>query len=262
MPGRVHNALLERAVAAAVIPEETLHHIPRPYTLSPLMPAQDTRRNRQEKAPEPLAGIRGTPKGHRFRLRMSWLEDTHLPAFIEWAPTLGSSPLLTDGDDGSVRLEGVVASPTLTEKWSRSITYEHLYAEAADSLRTITLKFNSPTLLNRAGLPYPLPDPAGIFLGYLHLWDYFSGIPLDPGLNSAVKKKLHLVDFRIRNQPFKDEKGAVACFVGSATFQLQGRQPETMIKGFNALADYAFFCGTGTGTDKGRGMTRRIWERA
>ena len=47
-------------------------------------------------------------------------------------------------------------------------------------------------------------------------------------------------------------------FIGSATFRLAGRHPESILKGLNALADYAFYCGTGIGTEHGMGLTRRI----
>jgi hypothetical protein len=43
---------------------------------------------------------------------------------------------------------------------------------------------------------------------------------------------------------------------------LQGRHPESVLKGLNVLADYAFFSGTGIGTERGMGLTRRILDGA
>jgi len=153
-----------------------------------------------------------------------------------------------------------MVSSTLTQRWNRWVPYGRLYEEASDCLRLVTLKFYSPTTLERSGLPYPLPDPCGIFLGYARIWDAFSGIALSPGLREAIEEHLLLVDFRIQRRLSAAEQGAVPGFIGSAKFRLAGRHPESILKDLNALADYAFFCGTGIGTDHGMGLTRRILD--
>jgi CRISPR-associated endoribonuclease Cas6 len=135
-----------------------------------------------------------------------------------------------------------------------------LYEEATDGQRQVTLKFYSPTALQRSTHPYPLPDPSGIFHGYLGIWSTFSGVSLGPGLGQAIKEDLLLVDFRLRKCLFADGRNSMPGFIGSATFRLEGRHPESILKGLNALADYALFCGTGIGTDKGMGLTRRILD--
>ena len=150
--------------------------------------------------------------------------------------------------------------PSFDELYVRLADNGRLYEEASDCLRLVTLKFYSPTTLERSGLPYPLPDPCGIFLGYSRIWDAFSGIALAPGLREAIEEHLLLVDFRIQRRLSAAEKGAVPGVVGSAKFRLAGRHPESILKGLNALADYAFFCGTGIGTDVGMGLTRRILD--
>jgi CheY-like chemotaxis protein len=61
-------------------------------------------------------------------------------------------------------LEDALVSPMLTQRWNRWVPYDRLYEEASDCLRFVTLKFYSPTTLERSGFPYPLPDPCGIFL--------------------------------------------------------------------------------------------------
>jgi CRISPR/Cas system endoribonuclease Cas6 (RAMP superfamily) len=73
-----------------------------------------------------------------------------------------------------------------------------------------------------------------------------------------IEGHLLLVDFRIQRRLCEDERGPLPGFIGSATFRLEGRHPESVLKGLNVLADYAFFCGTGIGTDRGMGLTRRI----
>jgi CRISPR/Cas system endoribonuclease Cas6 (RAMP superfamily) len=76
-----------------------------------------------------------------------------------------------------------------------------------------------------------------------------------------MEADLLLVDFRLRMRMFEEGRQSVPGFVGSASIRLQGRHPESVIKGLNVLADYAFFCGTGIGTQRGMGLTRRILEK-
>ncbi len=199
-------------------------------------------------------------KGGRFRLRLSWLADADLRGLLDWAGSLRGDPVQVETNCGQMLLEDALVSPTLAQRWNRWVPYDRLYEEASDCLRLVTLKFYSPTTLERSGLPYPLPDPCGIFLGYSRVWEAFSEIVLAPGLREAIEERLLLVDFRIQRRLAEAEKGAVPGFVGSVKFRLAGRHPESILKGLNALADYAFFCGTGIGTDRGMGLTRRILD--
>lgn len=256
---RVQKALLNRLVESGVISKQSLERAPLPYTFSPLMPADENRGGREREAEKTTAPT-PIPGGEKIRVRMTWLDDAQLHALEDWAQKQKAIPLYTDMDAEPVLLEGALVSPTRNNPWSRTVPYRQIYEEASDSLRSITLKFCSPTRLNRGGVPYPLPDPISIFKGYLHMWNDFSAIPLDPGLRTALEEELLLEDFKIRSRPFEAEKGALTCFTGSATFRLEGRHPETALKGFNTLSDYAFFCGTGTGRRDGMGLTKRIPE--
>jgi len=254
----VRKALLRRLVESAVIPKQALERAPRPYTFSTLMSTED--REAREAARDAPAEPTEDVKRECFRIRLCWLEDAHRQAFLNWAPSQKSGLLYADMESEPVLMEGALVSSTPTERWSGDIAYKQLQEDASDSLHSVTLKFCSPTLLNRAGVPYPLPDPASIFEGYLRLWNEFSLISLDPGLRTAIEEELLLSDFRIRARPHEGERGPLTCFTGSATFHLGGRQPESILRGFNVLADFAFFCGTGTQTNSGMGLTRRILD--
>jgi CRISPR-associated endoribonuclease Cas6 len=179
---------------------------------------------------------------------------------LDWVKILRAEPVRVETRGGPLLLEDALASNILAQRWNRWVPYGQLYDEASDSLRLFTLKFYSPTALKRSGLTYPLPDPCGIFLGYEEVWEAFSGIPLAPGLRKAIEEDLLLVDFRLRRGLFGEGRGSVPGFVGSASYRLQGRHPESVLKGLNVLADYAFFCGTGIGTEKGMGLTRRVLD--
>ncbi len=242
--------LLGKVASQAGVPEDALRKKPAPFSISSPLPAEGHR----------PGGEANPDEGGRFRLRLSWLVDADLKGLLDWAGSLRVDPVHVETDSGPLLVEGAMVSSTLTQRWNRWVPYGRLYEEASDCLRLVTLKFYSPTTLERSGLPYPLPDPCGIFLGYSRIWDAFSGIALAPGLREAIEEHLLLVDFRIQRRLSAAEKGAVPGFVGSAKFRLAGRHPESILKGLNALADYAFFCGTGIGTDVGMGLTRKILD--
>ncbi len=256
-PQEPRDALLKTLADHSVIPEGALRETPPPFTFSPLLSPQPV--TPPEKDPGPHgSNARTGPGERRAHLRVCWLDDAHLSSFREWAPGARTAPVSQEGGKGRMRIEGALVRSTPAHRWSRHLSYAQLFTEASDSLRNITLKFCTPTLLHREGTPYPLPDPGVIFLQYLDLWNRFSGIPLHPGLRSILARDLLLVDFRLRSRPAREGGTPVTRFSGSASFRLRGRHPETALKGLNALADYAFFCGTGSDTDRGRGMTRRI----
>jgi len=244
------DRLVGEIVCRAGVPEEALQKRPAPFAISSPLPAEDNR----------PAGDANPDGGWRFRLRLSWLVDADLEDLLDWARSLKVDPARVKTRCGQMLFEDALVSPTLTQRWNRWVPYDRLYEEASDCLRVVKLKFYSPTILVRSGRPYPLPDPCGMFLGYLRIWDDFSGINLAPGLREAIEEHLLLVDFRIQRRRSEVERGPVPGFIGSAAFRLGGRHPESILKGLNALADYAFFCGTGIGTERGMGLTRRLLD--
>ncbi len=245
---KLAGRLVGKVASQAGVHEGALQQRPAPFALSSLLPAEADRPGGETRSDE----------GGRFRLRLSWLVDGDLKGLLDWAGSLRGDPMCVETSGGPLLLEEAMVSPTLTQRWNRWVPYGRLYEEASDCLRFVTLKFYSPTTLERSGVPYPLPDPCGIFVGYSRIWDAFAGIALPPGLRAAIEEYLLLVDFRIQRRRCEAEQGPVPGFIGSATFRLAGRHPESILKGLNALADYAFFCGTGIGTDHGMGLTRRI----
>jgi CRISPR-associated endoribonuclease Cas6 len=255
--GDAPRALLDRAwtdrvvgeiVCRAGVPEAALQKRPAPFAISSPLPAEGHR----------PGGETNPGQGGRFRLRLSWLVDADLADLLDWARSLRVDPVRVETSCGQTLIEDALVSPTLTQRWNRWVPYDRLYEEASDCLRVVTLKFYSPTALERSGRPYPLPDPCGMFLGYARIWDAFSGIALAPGLRKAIEEHLLLVDFRVQKRRSEVEQGSVPGFIGSASFRLADRHPESILKSLNALADYAFFCGTGIGTEHGMGLTRRL----
>ena len=254
---KICQMLLHQAVSASHVNEETLAQTPPPFTFSPPMLVADSHDRKPTVSGAAAAGG-ALKKEERFRIRMTWLQDGQLKGLLDWASGLQANPSRLDPAGGPVLVERALALPTPTDIWNQGIPYQQLAAQASNSLRTLTLKFCSPTLLTRRGRPYPLPDPVILFKGYLDLWETYSPVPLAPGLEEAIRESLLVADFRIRKQLFTGEREGIIGFGGSATFRIQGRQPETVLRGFNTLADYSFYCGSGEGTDTGMGLTRRV----
>lgn len=243
------RALLNYCAQAACVTEEALGAVPRRFTLHLF-------------GPQPLPTGSSWPDrvdpGARLRLGVTWLCDPEALKLAEWARTLTHTPLQLA--DSLIRLlpAPVSCDPKRDHQGGTWIPYAALLRNASATLRQVTLKFCTPTLLIRNGQPYPLPDPALVFRAYLVLWNAFSDLPLSSDLGPAVDHDLELTDFKLRRRSFGIPPVGQAAFGGSATFSLRGRHPESVLKGLNALADFAEFCGTGAGTDVGMGLTRRV----
>lgn len=255
------SALLNRCARAACVSEKVLQSVPKRYTLNwftaetprrhPMGPEGEPFTSASPGRPAPAAGL---------RVAVTWLCDPEAIKLLEWTRSLSGHPLSLESgsarftvapvsDDRGIHFEGAWAP------------YSKILLDASPTRREVTLKFCTPTLLSRDALAYPLPDPGLVFRAYLDLWNVFSGLPLSSDLSLAIESELELKDFRLRRRSFGVPPGRQAAFGGSATFGLRGRHPESVLKGFNALADFAEFCGTGTGTELGMGLTRQIQKR-
>lgn len=250
-------ALLDRFARDARVPEEVLRSVPRRFTLN-LLPAQSLR-SRCAAPEEALSSSPAPPvPGARLRLAVTWLCESEAFKLAEWSRGLSFDPLPLAAGPIRFMIAPVSWDAERNHPGKTWIPYATILAKASATLRQVTLKFCTPTLLFRKGRPYPLPDPSLVFRAYLDLWNVFSPLALTPDLGPAIDHDLELTDFRLRRRPFGVPPTGQAAFGGSATFSLRGRHPESVLKGLNALADFAEFCGTGAGTDVGMGLTKRV----
>jgi len=256
---RWREALLGRLISVLDMPEQDTALKAAPYTISCFMPVESGGARRAKASVQSVKNIQ-MKTGERFRLRVSCLDDQSSAHLIDRFSSVSIYPIQVEEDGVSVLVEGTQISSRLADKWNNWLSCERLYSEASGSLKLITLKFSSVTAFKRRNVYTPLPDPVLIFTGYHDLWKTYSGIPLPAGLTAAVENDLALIDFRISTGSVILQQERVYGFLGSATFQLQGRHPESIIKGLNLLADYALFCGTGIGRKDGMGQTRRIFR--
>ncbi len=137
----------------------------------------------------------------------------------------------------------------------RETAYEELFADADRSMRVATLQFVSPAVVDVRGEAVPFPVIGSIFARYREIWDAFSPVPLPP--IDEVVRRLSVTDFKISCKTALSGVGAE----GWVSLELERGRTEQEIALFNALVDFAFYCGSGLHTDRGLGQTRRMEDR-
>lgn len=131
-------------------------------------------------------------------------------------------------------------------------TYSQLLSLPAPA--RLTLAFDSATTLRQKGHNLPLPDPAGLFNGYLSKWNAFSPLPLSPDVvNSAVDAGALLLTWHdIRSAVVRLRGTPQIGFTGLAQFRLK---PGAFTTALAALARFAPYCGSGYHSTQGMGRT-------
>jgi CRISPR-associated endoribonuclease Cas6 len=229
---RALNALLYHWLDAAKPQLATFVHDqaePKPFTVSPLLADGDG--------------------GYRFR--MTLLEDEYGPYVSqgmskERSVRVGDKVLAIDGE---ARVE--------------QRTYQAI-AEQAGTRPVARLRFESPTAFKTREMHYPLPDPPLVFASYHARWNAFA--PPEYRIDEAWREWLayHVAVSRleIHTEVLRFGQYEHIGFVGQVEYTVVDRQGDPLAQRgpFNALADYATFCGTGHKTTQGLGQTRRVKE--
>ncbi|MGC9529163.1 MAG: CRISPR-associated endoribonuclease Cas6 [Candidatus Bipolaricaulaceae bacterium] len=246
---RVHAAFFQMIEQVDPPLAEKLHasgRRQRPFTVSPLMGARRTDGDQISLSPE-----------RRCSLRVTMLEQEIYQRVAEYLLRPQRLPGLRLGDAELIVAE-MFGTPD-SSTWSGYATWESLVDEASDNTE-VTLEFASPTVFRRGDLDLPLPVPELVFGSYFAKWRAFSPIPLDSALaeKGFFSRHVGVKEHRIHSVPFNDGRVTIPGFVGRCTFLMKGRLKAGTIRQVNALADFAFYAGTGRKTTHGMGMTRRI----
>jgi CRISPR-associated endoribonuclease Cas6 len=204
---------------------------PKPYTVSPLMVAED----------QAMA-----------RFRVTLLEDALWDALkigVESKPEVrvlwATLPL--------------VGAPEIERR-----TYAQI-AQAAEDKPAVVLQFDSPTSFRSNGMHYPLPDPMMVFESYRARWNAFApeALTISDEWAGWLRQSVAVQRAEIKTQTVQFKDYQQIGFVGVVEYTVVHRAPDREgIAPLNALAEYAYFCGTGHKTTQGMGQTRRIaqWE--
>ncbi len=133
-------------------------------------------------------------------------------------------------------------------------------AESAGLDELIKLRFLSPTTFDH-GFSYPLPEPGLVFKSCLDCWpDPQLGVDRK-ALLAFIKERMRISRFKLRTQRvrFNDFPDFIG-FLGEVVLKINKAKAAdpAMVKQINALADFAFYCGTGAKTAMGMGQTVRV----
>lgn len=140
-------------------------------------------------------------------------------------------------------------------------TYDELWAGAIAD--TKSLHFLTPTSFRRHGNHVPLPNPTHLFHSYLRRWNqqaertFEAAMFLDWVDRNVVICRHELSSTRVSG----GKRGLVTGFLGSVELGLARSADRNgdFVRLFNALCDYAPYCGTGHKTPFGLGHTRAGW---
>ncbi len=230
VPHRALNALLYHWLEAADPKLAQFVHDqaePKPFTVSPLVEDGDG----------------------RYRFRMTLLEDEYGPYVSkgmerERTVRVGDQILAIDGE---------------TQVTHR--TYADL-AQQAGTSPVIILRFDSPTAFKTREMQYPLPDPVLVFASYQARWNAFAPaeFQIDDAWAAWMAQSVAVSRFQIETAVFQYGKYQQIGCIGVAQYTAVERSSDAHASRgpLNALADYAYFCGTGRLTTQGMGQTRRL----
>ena len=140
---------------------------------------------------------------------------------------------------------------SMADKDVRGASYEDLIQDADRFHRSAVLHFSSPTMMSLGGYSVSFPVLPLMLSHYIHVWNSLAGFNITraPSLLEHIK----MGDFKV--SCVHSEHGAG--FQGWVELEMEKGRPEEEIQEFNALVDFAFYCGTGRHTDEGLGQTRR-----
>lgn len=219
----------------------------KPFTLSPIRRAEGKRRPDAPGAP-----------ALTYQWRVCLLDDALTPLFLQ---ALETTPALTlDGQ--TLAISGVAIEEGAYAELARQAR-----AGGPDEERRIALEFLTPAVLQRAGLPMPLPDPPLLFQHYLAAWDTFAPRELRINFNllDAIAFHVGVTGHRLETRRIRLAGGGTRVGVlGSVELTVMDwrKLGGEFLGQLQRLAQYAGFCGTGELTAQGLGQTRYLPTKA
>lgn len=215
----------------------------KPFTISPLQ----GKFQRAEKNLRIMAGA-------DYWLRLTFLNEELFSYFMDATLKTASQPLRLES--AIFHIDKLAVTPA-----DSPLCGHHHYQNLLDSAplhSKISLQFLSPTAFRSGGKRNVLfPEPTLVFGSYLSKWQQFSPHKIDESIAKSFSKIItarYKLATRILHFASYQETG----FEGNCTFELSDDLPEDTVKTLNALADFAFYCGTGAKTTMGMGQTRRL----
>jgi len=153
-------------------------------------------------------------------------------------------------------LDNITFEPTTETAWGGFSSFEEIYENAATDPR-INLLFCSPTTFRHKRMNLPVPTPNLVWSSLWEKWNAFAPIKLSPELKHYADEHIAIAKYNLRTRMINLADAGQVGFTGTCQY-LCLSQDSHLLKEINALADFAFYCGTGAKTTMGMGQTRRI----
>jgi CRISPR-associated endoribonuclease Cas6 len=261
----VHAAFLDILRQADVDIAERLHldQPCKPFTVSPLQAKFDKRGKGK------LLIQAGTECWVRFTI----LDDDLLSAVARFF-LKDKSTLLRLGNNTFQVTKVTTSGSDANGGWSACTTFEEIL-DCASAFDRLSIRFYSPTAFKvhdraRKGTQnHVFPDPFHCFQSWLRKWNALSPCPIDEdALLDFVQKHIRFSKYSIKTRIMNFGGYKQLGFVGDCEYQFANsasrsesdgvdRKPKETLKQAGALANFAFYCGTGYKTTMGMGQTRR-----
>lgn len=197
-------------------------------------------------------------------VRFTVLDDYLLSAIVRFFAEGDSTMLCLGGQYFQVTRvaanEGGVDS-----NWSACTTFEELM-DRASSFNKLNIRFYSPTAfkVHNRGINgaqnHVFPDAPHCFHSWVRKWNALSAIKVnEAALMTFVQENIHFSRYSIKTKIMNFGGYKQLGFVGDCEYRLvngNGAGKSGLLKHAEALANFAFYCGTGYKTTMGMGQTR------
>ncbi len=142
---------------------------------------------------------------------------------------------------------GQTDAAALVEKW----------LEAGKKIeRRFVLDFASPTAYRHIHRNVLVPNPAGIFSGYLAAWNANCAPHFEDDLIAQVEAEVSISRYSLRTERADFGEFVETGWVGQCGFTIFSEE-FALRRVIQLLADFSFYCGTGYKTTHGMGQTRK-----
>lgn len=192
-------------------------------------------------------------KGTEYWLRFSLLEDKLFASFLH--SLLGGAKEVWL-ESATFSLIEVATEPS-SSPWARFDSFHSLWDKALPRKR-IVLRFLSPTAFRSRGRNIIFPEPELVFGSYLSKWNSYSPLNFGNSLRSQIFPQIITTRYRLHSRILDFKTYKEVGFEGECAFEIKEDVSEEILRQINALADFAFYAGTGAKTTMGMGQTRRV----
>ena len=216
----------------------------KPFTISPL----EGRFLREKGA------LRILPESS-YRIRFTFLEGDTFSRFLDAA--MRTTGQILQLDRAEFTLNDIITTPG-ADRWCDCRDAQNLLNEASDQ-RRIRMEFCSPTVFRSKGRRNVLfPEPRLLFQSWISRWQGIDPNTFGSDVVELAEKATRISEYQLETRILQFGSYREIGFQGKCTLDLAGEVPLPEVKELNALADFAFFSGTGAKTSMGMGQTRRL----